>query len=160
MVLAWEAIEAQRFFQVLLNPGGEPGIFACPPRQPGGQIVKCFRQIAAGVEPAQFLQAIVIDFAWYIVQGVAQKMDIATLPDGLRQDFANGRPKSRMIVGDHQFHAVQPACLKSAQDSLQLERLSRLASSTPRIWRRPSQSIPIAISTAWLTITTASRTCS
>jgi hypothetical protein len=30
MVLAWEAIEAQRLFKVLLNPGGEPGIFARP----------------------------------------------------------------------------------------------------------------------------------
>ena len=39
-----------------------------------------------------------------------------------------------------------------------LDRLSRLASSTASTWRRPSQSMPIAISTAWLVITPASRT--
>ena len=92
MVLAWKAVEAQRLFKILFNPGGEPGIFARPSRQPGGQIVERFSQIAAGIEPAQLLQAIVIDFARYIVQGVAQEMDIAAPPDGFGQDFAKGPP--------------------------------------------------------------------
>jgi hypothetical protein len=39
-------------------------------------------------------------------------MDIATLPNGLGQDFANGRLESRMIVGDDQFHAVKCAAAR------------------------------------------------
>src|SRR5271163_3840753 len=116
MVLAWEAIEAQRLFKILFNPGGEPWIFARPSRQPGGQIVERFGQIAAGIEPAQLLQTIVINFARRVVQGITQEMDITTLPDGLGQDFANGRLKPRMIVGDDQFHAVKPARLEPAQE--------------------------------------------
>src|SRR5277367_2473176 len=115
MMLAWEAIEAQRLFKILFDPGGEPRIFARPSCQPGGQIVERFSQIAAGIKPAQLLQAIVIDFAWYVVQSVTEEMDIATLPDSFGQDFANGRPKPRMIVGDDQFHAVQSARLEAAQ---------------------------------------------
>jgi len=42
--------------------------------------------------------------------------------------------------------------------SRQLDRLSRLATSTASTWRLPSQSMPIAINTAWLAITPASRT--
>jgi hypothetical protein len=48
--------------------------------------------------------------------------------------------------------------LSPSRKSGQLDRLSRLPSATASIWRRPSQSIPIAISTAWLTIAPASRT--
>jgi transposase len=44
------------------------------------------------------------------------------------------------------------------RNSRQLDRLSRLASSTARIWRRPSSSTATATSTAWLTMTPASRT--
>src|ERR1700726_2610895 len=116
MVLAWKSIKAQRFFEVLLDPSGEPRVFACPPRQPGRQIAPCFGQIAAGVEPAQLLQAVVIDLARYVVQGVAKEMDIAALPDGYGQDLTNRCLKPRMIVGDHQLHAVKPARLESAQE--------------------------------------------
>ena len=66
-----------------------------------------------------------------------------------------------MIVGDDELDAVQTARLASpSRKSRQLDRLSRLASSTASTWRRPSQSMPIAISTAWLVITPASRTLS
>src|ERR1700730_10749807 len=116
VMLAWESIETKCFFKVFFNPDGEPWIFACPPRQPGRQIAACFGQIAAGVEPAQLLQAVVVDLARYVVQGVAEEMDIAALPDGFRQNLTNRRLKSRMIVGDHQLHAVKPAHLESAQE--------------------------------------------
>src|SRR5271156_4021268 len=43
-------------------------------------------------------------------------MDVAALADSFRQEFANGRLEPRMIVGDHQLHAVKPACLESAQE--------------------------------------------
>jgi hypothetical protein len=44
------------------------------------------------------LQAIVINFTWYVVQGVAQEMDLATVPDSFGQDLANGRLKPRMML--------------------------------------------------------------
>src|ERR1700691_1082005 len=91
VMLAWESIETKRFFKVLLDPGGKPRVFVCPPRQPGRQIAACFGQIAAGVKPAQLLQAVVVDLARYVVQGVTEEMDITALPDGFRQDFANRR---------------------------------------------------------------------
>src|ERR1700675_2261348 len=116
MVLAWEAVEAKRFFEVLFNPGSEPRVFTRPSRQPGRQIAACFSQIAAGVEPAPLLPAVVVALTRYVVQSVAEEMDIAALPDGFWQDFANGRLKPRMIVGDYQLHAVKPACLESAQE--------------------------------------------
>jgi hypothetical protein len=82
VMLAWESIKAQRFFEVPFDLGGAPRIFARPPRQPSRQVAARFDPVAAGVEPAQLLQAIVIDFARDLVQGVAQKVDIAALPDG------------------------------------------------------------------------------
>src|SRR6202171_6672464 len=115
VMLAGESIEAESFFELLFDPGGQPAILPRPPRQPSRQIAACPGQIAAGVKPAQLLQAIVIDLARYIVQGVAEEMDVATLPDGFRQDFANRRLEPRMIVGDDQLHAVEPARLESAQ---------------------------------------------
>jgi hypothetical protein len=95
MVLAWEAVEAQRFFEVLFHPGSEPRVFARPPRQPGRQIAECFsQQIAAGIEPAQLLQAIVVDLARYVVQGVTQEMDVAALPDGFRPGWCSLQPSA------------------------------------------------------------------
>src|SRR5208337_1193159 len=46
-----------------------------------------------------------------------------------------------------------PNFLKPSKKSRQLHRLSRLASSTASIWRRPSKSTATAMSTAWLPIT-------
>src|SRR5580700_7336697 len=117
MVLAWKSIKAKRFFEVFFNPGGEPRVFARPPRQPGRQLAAGFGQIAAGVEPAQLVQAVVVDLARDGVQRVTQEMDIAALPDGVRQDLTNRRLKPRMIVGDHQLDAVEPARLESCGPS-------------------------------------------
>ena len=55
-----------------------------------------------------------------------------------------------MIVGHDKFDAMQTARLQPQQEIPPARRLSRLASSTASTWRRPSQSMPIAISTAWL----------
>ena len=63
-----------------------------------------------------------------------------------------------MIVGDNELDAVEAAPAQSEKEVLPDEPLSRLAISTARIWRRPSQSIPMAISTAWLITTPPSRT--
>ena len=70
------------------------------------------------------------------------------------------------IVGDDKFDAVQTACLEPKQEvaparsALAIGELDREHPRLRegRLWRRPSQSMPIAISTAWLRITPASRT--
>jgi hypothetical protein len=85
-------------------------------------------------------------------------MHIAALIGCLRQRLAQRRSEPGVIVGDDKLDAMQTACLKPNRKSRQLDRLSRLASSTANTWRRPSQSMPIAIRTAWLAITPASRT--
>jgi hypothetical protein len=61
-----------------------------------------------------------------------------------------------MVVGDDELDTVEPTVLQGGEKVL--PRLSRLAISTPRIWRRPSRSMPMATSTAWLITTPASRT--
>jgi hypothetical protein len=63
-----------------------------------------------------------------------------------------------VIVGDDELDAVEARRRRPRRKSFQDERLSRLAISTARIWRRPSQSTPMAIRTAWLVTTPPSRT--
>ena len=85
-------------------------------------------------------------------------MHVAALIGRFRQNLAQRRPQPGMIVGHDKFDAMQTARLERQQKIPPARRLSRLASSTANTWRRPSQSMPIAISTAWLVITPASRT--
>jgi len=95
-------------------------------------------------------------------------MEVAALVGSLRQSLAQRRPEAGVIVGDDELDAVQTARLEPEQKLPQLDRLARLASSTANTWRhgsrpwaegpRPSPSMPIPISTAWLVITPASRT--
>ena len=55
---------------LFLDPVGERGVFALPARQPGRQIAPRLADIAAVVEPAQFLQAVVVAFSRHVVQGI------------------------------------------------------------------------------------------
>jgi hypothetical protein len=61
-----------------------------------------------------------------------------------------------VIVGDDELDVSRPR-RRSSNKPFQDERLSRLAISTARIWRCPSQSTPTATSTAWLVTTPPSR---
>jgi hypothetical protein len=63
VVFSRQAVEGQSFFNVLLNPHAELGILLLPAQQPGGEISASLLGVAAIVEPAQFDQAIVGDFA-------------------------------------------------------------------------------------------------
>ena len=63
-----------------------------------------------------------------------------------------------MIVGDDELDAVETAPTQAEQEVFPGRAALRLAISTARIWRRPSQSIPMAVSTAWLMTTPPSRT--
>src|SRR6202040_3961263 len=53
-----------------------------------------------------------------IVEGVAQEVDVATLPDGLRQDLADRLLQPRMIVGDDELDPEQAAALQVQQEAL------------------------------------------
>ena len=152
MVLARQAVEGEGLLDVLLDPGDEAGVARAPFGEPGGEIARGPpRPIAAVVEPAQLLQAVVVGLARQVVEGVPEEVDVAALEGGLGQDLADGGPQAGVIVGDDELDAVQaaPPAGRAGSPSSD-ERLSRLAISTARIWRRPSQSMPIAISTAWL----------
>jgi hypothetical protein len=101
-----------------------------------------------------------------VVERVAQKMHVAALVGRLRQNFPQRCPQAGMIVGDDKLDAVQTARLEPQQEipparsALAVGALDRQHPRLRegRLWRRPSQSMPIAISTAWLVITPASRT--
>jgi hypothetical protein len=60
-------------------------------------------QVAPGVQPAQFLQAVVVSFAWQIVQSVAQEMDVAPLPRRLGQDLFDRLAQAGVVIGDRQL---------------------------------------------------------
>ena len=92
-----------------------------------------------------------------MVQGVSEEVHVASLHGRLREDLADGRAKAGVIVGDDELDAAKAAAAQGEQEVLPGEPLSRLA-MTARIWRRPFQSMPTAISTAWLVTTPPSRT--
>jgi hypothetical protein len=78
---------------------------------------------------------------------------IAPLPDGLGQlgqHLLNGSPQPGMIIAHDKLDTCKDRCRRLTSRSFQLDRLSRLAISTARMFRRPSQLMPIAINTAWL----------
>ena len=85
-------------------------------------------------------------------------MHVTALVGGLRHDLADRRLEGGMVVGDDELDPMQTALAQADEKSRQLDRLSRFANSTPSTWRRPSQSMPMAISTAWPAMTPASRT--
>src|SRR5580704_4318796 len=102
-----------------------------------------------GSQPAQLLQAVVVDPAWHVVERVAREMHVAALIGCLRQNLAQRCPQAGMIVGHDEFAAVQTARLQPQQE-LAPARPALAVGSPASTWRRPSQSMPIAIRTAWL----------
>jgi hypothetical protein len=100
--------------------------------------------------PAQFLQAVVIGLARQVVEGVAEEVHIAPLEDRFGQDLADRHAKAGVIVGDHELEPFRPHRRRSRRKSFPDERLSRFPISTARIWRRPSQSTPMAVTNCLL----------
>ena len=152
-----------------------------PQVEPAAQVLAGFGGVAAVVKPAQFGEAIVVGFARQMVEGVAQKVDVTALPGGFGEDFGDGAFETGMVVGAERSETakgrslcpkgsaggrwqmarrtpLRPRCLRPRTNSRQLVVLSRPASSTPRIRRRPSQSMPMATSTARERMTPSSRT--
>ena len=55
MVRQRQPVVGRRLLDVRFHPSAQPGIFAAPLRQPRSQIAPHLRQVAAAVDPAQFL---------------------------------------------------------------------------------------------------------
>ena len=106
MVLARQPVEGQRLVDILFDPAGELGIFARPLGKPGRQIAARLGKIAAVIQPAQLLQAVVVDPARHVVECIPQEMHIAALIGRLRESLAQCRPQTGMIVGDDKFDTV------------------------------------------------------
>lgn len=48
-----------------------------------------------------------------MIEPIAQKVPIAPLPAGFRQDLCDGPFQARVVIADHQMHSVQPALLET-----------------------------------------------
>jgi hypothetical protein len=94
----------------------EAGVDALPAHEPGGEVLLGFGQIAAVIEPPQFLQAVVVGLSRHMVESIAQEVHIAALPGGLREDLHETAPQSLVIVGHHELHAVQTAVPKGNKE--------------------------------------------
>jgi hypothetical protein len=93
-------------------------ILALPFGDPGHPIPVGFPQIAPVVDPAQLLQAIVIGFAWQVVERVPQEMHVAALPGRFGKHFADGLLQTGMIVGNDELDARQTTLFEPQQKVL------------------------------------------
>ncbi|GLS36973.1 hypothetical protein GCM10010869_25650 [Mesorhizobium tianshanense] len=93
--------EGERLFDVLLDPGGEPGIA----RRPFGHLCSeiGLGNVAPVIEPAQLLQAVVAVLARQMIERVPEEGHVAALPGRLRDDLADRSDQPSMIVGHDQF---------------------------------------------------------
>jgi hypothetical protein len=71
MVLAREAVEGERLLDRFLDPTDQLRIAGSPFGDPCGEVLAGFLERAAVVEPAQFLQAVVVGLSGQMVVGVA-----------------------------------------------------------------------------------------
>ena len=72
-------------------------------------------EIAAVVQPAQFLQAVVAVLAWKMIERVPEEVDVAALPGGFGQHFGQGAFEAGVVVADGEAHAGQAALLECQQ---------------------------------------------
>jgi hypothetical protein len=80
VTLSWQAIEGQNFINVLFHPRAGRGYFCCQWQGLGG-----FLGVAPIVEPAQFNEAFIGDFARHVVERIPQEMHIVRQPPGSRR---------------------------------------------------------------------------
>src|SRR5579884_449342 len=106
----------QRLLDVVLDPVAQPWVLGLPLRQPGGDVAPHLGNVAPVVEPAQLLQAIVVHLARHVVERVAQEMHGAALPGGLRENLADRRLQTLVIVGDDELDAGEPTRLQAGQE--------------------------------------------
>src|SRR3546814_18966482 len=97
---AWQQEEGEALLDRLLGPVGEPGIFGAPSGEPLGETGAGLGEVAPAVEPAQFLQAVVVGLPWQGIERVPQEVHVAALVCGAGQHLADPRAQAGMIVGD------------------------------------------------------------
>lgn len=110
-----QPVEGERLLDVGLDPVAELAVHLLPAGQPLGQMAAGFGDFVQIVEPAQFQQTVVGVFARQVVERVAQKVDVATLPVRLGQRLHRGAFEAGVVVADDQLHAVQAAFLQPQQ---------------------------------------------
>ena len=113
VVLARQAVEVQRLPDMRFDPVGELGIAGGPACKPRLQVLLGFFEVAPVVEPAQLLAAVVVSLAGQIVERIAEEVNVAALLDRFREELSDGPFDPRVIVGDDELHAVQPARLEA-----------------------------------------------
>src|SRR3546814_12619064 len=86
---AWQPVEGEGLLYRLLGPVGEPGIFGAPSGEPLGEIGEGLGEVAPVVEPAQFLQAVVVALPWQVIERVPQEVNVAALVYGEGQHHAD-----------------------------------------------------------------------
>src|SRR5262245_10365204 len=112
----WQSIVGQRLLDVVLDPSDKLGVAALPLLNPRLDVGLGLFQLAAIVKPAQFLQAIVIALSRQMIDGVAQKVYVATLPGGAGKAFRNRLFQTLVVIRDHELHPVKTALLEPRQE--------------------------------------------
>src|SRR6202048_5343906 len=73
-------------------------------------------EIAAIVKPTQLLQAIIVDPARHVIEGVPQQMHVAALIGRLRQSLAQGGSEASVVISHYEFDAVETTRLEPQQE--------------------------------------------
>src|SRR3546814_12043031 len=103
---AWQPVEGEGLLDRLLGPVGEPGIFGAPSGEPLGEIGAGLGEVAPVVEPAQFLQAVVVGLPWQVIARVPQEVHVAALVCGAGQHLAARRAQAGMLAGADELAAM------------------------------------------------------
>ena len=82
-----------------------------------------------------------------MVEGISEGVDVAALPGGVAEHFADGRGQPVVVVADYGLDAVQSAPAESDEEVLPAAAAFAVGRSTPK-----------AMSTAWERMTPLSRT--
>ncbi len=90
MMLARKPVEGERLLDRFLDPSDEFRIAGSPFGDPRGEVLARLLDPTAVVEPAQFLQSVVVGHARQMVEGVAEEVDVAALEGDLGKDLADG----------------------------------------------------------------------
>src|SRR3546814_3455400 len=130
---AWQPVEGEGLLDRFLGPVGEPGIFGAPSGEPLGEIGAGLGEVAPVVEPAQFLQAVVVGLPWQVFERVPQDVQVAALVCGAGQHLAVRRAQAGMIVGDDELGAMQAPVTPAQQEVRSEEHTAEL----PSLMRSP-----------------------
>ena len=75
------------------------------PRPAPGQALG---QLAAVIDPAQLVQAVIGDLARHVIKRIAQNMHLAALPHRTRPDLADCLLEALMVIGHDKLDPEQP----------------------------------------------------